>query len=91
MAAAPERPSMKQDWQRLGQRLGGSPGLCQSCTHARLITSDRNSIFLLCEAHVFNPRLAKYPALPVWTCESYDFDHGHRTGRPAQSGDSVIR
>ena len=80
---------MKKAWQQLGQRLGGSPGLCRSCTHARLVTSDRSSVFLLCEAYQFNPRLAKYPALPVWACESHDVDNGRSAGQPDGSGDGL--
>lgn len=48
-----------------------SPGLCASCTYARTIQNDRGSVFWLCEASKFNPRLAKYPRLPVLTCEEY--------------------
>ncbi len=63
---------MNGTWQRFQQQLGGSPGLCRSCIHARLVTSNRERLFLLCEAHRANPRLAKYPSLPVLACESYE-------------------
>ncbi|HNB53065.1 MAG TPA: hypothetical protein PK530_14040, partial [Anaerolineales bacterium] len=48
-----------------------SPGLCASCTHARTVQNDRGSVFWLCEASKFNPRLLKYPRLPVFKCPAY--------------------
>ncbi len=48
-----------------------SPGLCAFCTHARTIQNDRASVFWLCEASKFNPRLSKYPRLPIFKCEEY--------------------
>jgi hypothetical protein len=78
---------MSAAWKRLLLALGGSPGLCRSCKHARLVNSDRDQVFLLCEAHSFNPRLDKYPALPVWACESYELQADQAVGRTEPSSE----
>ncbi|MCA9632433.1 MAG: hypothetical protein KC766_32495 [Myxococcales bacterium] len=46
-------------------------GLCVSCEHARSIRSARGSTFWLCEASKSDPRLRKYPQLPVRQCVGY--------------------
>jgi len=43
-------------------------GLCAGCGHARVITSDRGSQFLLCRFSAVDPRYPRYPALPVLRC-----------------------
>jgi hypothetical protein len=49
------------------------PGLCGRCTHARLVISDRGSQFWLCKAATeANPRLRRYPPLPVLACDVFD-------------------
>jgi hypothetical protein len=50
-------------------------GLCATCVHARIMTSDRGSTFLRCT----HPDLPKYPRLPVITC------HGWKTLAPPPS------
>jgi len=54
-------------------RIGGlkSVGLCSACEHARIIRSDRGSIFYLCRLSATDPRFAKYPRLPVLSCPGY--------------------
>jgi hypothetical protein len=47
------------------------PGLCGTCRHARKVTSDRGRQFVRCSLAGVDPRFAKYPSLPVWTCEGY--------------------
>lgn len=47
-------------------------GLCADCRHSRSIQSDRGSIFYLCCLSATNPKLPKYPRLPVLDCDSYD-------------------
>jgi len=47
-------------------------GLCLDCTHARLIRSDRGTIFYRCERSDTDPRFAKYPTLPVIVCSGYE-------------------
>jgi hypothetical protein len=51
-----------------------SVGLCATCTHVRLIRSDREAIFYLCTLSVVNPRFRKYPMLPVLSCAEYEDD-----------------
>jgi len=46
-------------------------GLCANCIHARRITSDRGSVFLLCELSKTDPQFEKYPRLPVLSCSGY--------------------
>lgn len=46
-------------------------GLCESCAHAQIVTSSRQSVFYLCQLSATNPKFAKYPRLPVRECEGY--------------------
>jgi hypothetical protein len=46
-------------------------GLCATCVHARVITSNRGSRFLLCRVSAIDPRFPKYPPLPVRECAAY--------------------
>jgi len=48
-----------------------SPGLCETCQHARRMESDRGSIFWMCELSFEDLRFAKYPRLPVLVCGGY--------------------
>jgi hypothetical protein len=54
----------------------GNAGLCGTCTHARKITSDRNSTFLQCQLSFTDQRFEKYPRLPVLTCSGYRKQEG---------------
>jgi hypothetical protein len=49
----------------------GSVGLCSDCQHARIIRSDRGSIFYLCGLSATDARFPKYPRLPVLNCAGY--------------------
>ena len=49
-------------------------GLCASCLHARLMRSDRGSVFYLCELSKVDPRFPKYPRLLVLSCSGYAED-----------------
>ena len=49
-----------------------SAGLCSSCRHARVITNDRGSRFVLCERSRTEPQFPKYPPLPVLACAGYE-------------------
>ncbi len=42
-------------------------GLCLRCTHVRVVTSAKGSVFYLCRA----PTRPKYPPLPVLECPAY--------------------
>ncbi|MBZ5650172.1 MAG: hypothetical protein LAO18_06780 [Acidobacteriia bacterium] len=48
------------------------PGLCQDCSHARRIESDRGSVFVLCRLALTDSRFKKYPRLPVISCAGYE-------------------
>ena len=47
-------------------------GLCTTCIHAKQMTNDRGSVFLLCLLSKSDPRFPKYPRLPVLRCEGYN-------------------
>lgn len=40
----------------------------------RRVTSDRDSVFYLCEFSKVDPSFPKYPRLPVVTCAGYEHD-----------------
>lgn len=48
------------------------PGLCGTCRNARILTSDRASIFHRCLLADQDPRFAKYPRLPVVRCVGWE-------------------
>ena len=48
-----------------------SPGLCASCVHAQEIESSKGSTFTLCRLSFIDPRVVKYPRLPVVVCSGY--------------------
>jgi hypothetical protein len=50
------------------------PGLCDSCKHARKLTSAKGSLFIRCELALTDARFPKYPRLPVWRCEGFEKD-----------------
>ncbi len=52
--------------------LPSKAGLCSHCVHARRISSDRGSVFLLCALSLTDPRFPKYPRLPVLACDGYE-------------------
>jgi hypothetical protein len=47
-------------------------GLCATCTHAIVITSDRGSQFLQCGLAKTDPRFRRYPPTPVGACVGYE-------------------
>jgi hypothetical protein len=53
--------------------MGDDPriGLCATCRFRRIITSDRGSVFYLCERSFTDARFPKYPQLPVRNCAGY--------------------
>jgi hypothetical protein len=46
-------------------------GLCEHCRHVRVVESGRGSRFYMCTAAQHDPRLKKYPPLPVLSCPAY--------------------
>jgi hypothetical protein len=51
-------------------------GLCATCRHARVIRSDRGSVFIRCERSVTDPSFPRYPPLPVRVCRGYEIVPG---------------
>lgn len=46
-------------------------GLCATCRHLVVITSDRGSTFVQCGLAKTDQRFRKYPPLPVLVCAGY--------------------
>jgi hypothetical protein len=49
-------------------------GLCVRCAHSRVTANRRGSQFYLCGLAMTDPRLRKYPSLPVLRCEGFELD-----------------
>jgi hypothetical protein len=49
-----------------------SDGLCATCRHARQVTNDRGSVFVMCERSKTDVRFPRYPRLPVQQCAGYE-------------------
>jgi hypothetical protein len=47
-------------------------GLCATCAHVNVITSDRGSTFYACLRSKTDARFPRYPRLPVLSCIGYD-------------------
>lgn len=58
-------------------------GLCFYCRHARVVRTDRDSVFYQCQLSVEDPRYPKYPRLPVLRCPGYEFIDKNSTAREA--------
>ena len=58
-------------------------GLCATCTYVRRITSDRGSVFYLCELSKVDQHFPKYPRLPVLSCLGYEEDEKSTVPREA--------
>jgi hypothetical protein len=50
----------------------GDAGLCADCRLARLIRSDRGTIFYQCGKSFEDPRFTRYPRLPVRACAGHE-------------------
>jgi hypothetical protein len=46
-------------------------GLCDSCTHQKLVVSGRGSTFSMCRLGLSDPDWPKYPRMPVLRCPRY--------------------
>lgn len=46
-------------------------GLCERCTHVHVVENRRGSRFYRCMLAETDPRFAKYPPLPVLTCDGF--------------------
>ncbi|MGH9353110.1 MAG: hypothetical protein ACRD2G_13285 [Terriglobia bacterium] len=47
-------------------------GLCSVCLHARVIRSDRGSVFYKCQRSLTDPAFAAYPQIPVLRCPGFE-------------------
>ena len=47
-------------------------GLCATCRYARRVTTDRGSVFVLCDLSRTDARFPRYPRLPVQRCEGHE-------------------
>jgi len=63
----PDTPALPQP-----PEAPASAGLCAACRHARVITSARESVFVLCERSRTDPAFARYPRLPVLECIGFE-------------------
>ena len=52
-------------------RYPAEAGLCETCRHAKVVTSDRGSAFLWCSLSEKNAEFPRYPRLPVLTCTGW--------------------
>jgi propionyl-CoA synthetase len=52
--------------------LTAPPGLCGECRHASVKETRRGTAYLRCTRAAWDPRLAKYPALPVLSCVGFE-------------------
>jgi hypothetical protein len=52
-------------------RLGGDPGLCRTCQHAKLNETRRGTVYLRCTRAAWDPTLARYPRLPIVQCPGF--------------------
>jgi hypothetical protein len=62
---------MEEAWEKRESPGPGSWGLCSSCQYVQPVPNDRGRVFVLCQASGLNPRLPKYPHLPVYACPAY--------------------
>ncbi len=60
-------------------------GLCFACRHARLVRTDRSSVFYQCERSATDPRYPKYPRLPVLRCPGYEVKENPEDDRPVRA------
>jgi hypothetical protein len=52
--------------------MAGRFGLCDSCTHQRLVSTTRGSTFSLCERSRTDAAYPKYPRMPVLACRGHE-------------------
>ena len=52
--------------------LAVSPGLCGECRHASVKETRRGTAYLRCVRASWDPRLVRYPALPVVSCVGFE-------------------
>jgi uncharacterized cupin superfamily protein len=55
-----------------GELLGAAPGLCGECVHALVNVTRRETAYLRCGRASWDPRLVRYPRLPVRECVGFE-------------------
>ena len=53
-------------------QISMEPGLCGHCRNARVVKSDRGSVFYRCQLAKMDHRFPKYPRLPVVRCSGWE-------------------
>ena len=66
-AQAPGEPG-ENAW----RKLGAEAGLCAACRHAKLNETRKGTAYLRCTRAAWDPRLPRYPRLPVSDCPGFD-------------------
>ncbi|HLI30200.1 MAG TPA: hypothetical protein VKV79_03750 [Terriglobia bacterium] len=61
-------------------------GLCESCRHARVVRSDRGSVFYKCERSLAEADFPAYPRLPVLCCSGFERNPAKLTTRKDDEG-----
>jgi len=61
--------------------VSAEAGLCATCQHAKVLSSDRGSTFYRCGLSDTDPRFRRYPALPVIKCDGYQADGAKQSTR----------
>ena len=68
-------------------RLGGPPGLCGDCRHAKINETRRGTAYLRCLRAAWDDRLTRYPRLPVTDCVGFEPEgNDERRGRAGAEG-----
>ncbi len=47
-------------------------GRCLNCLYARVVGTRANDRYYLCERSIDDPRYARYPRLPMLTCDGHE-------------------
>ncbi len=47
-------------------------GLCDTCTHQRIVRTGRGSVFSLCARSRVEPEYPRYPRIPVLACPGHE-------------------
>ena len=65
-----EHPPASEDERERVRRLPAPAGLCASCRHLVVLSSQR-SVFVRCGLAESDPRFPRYPTLPVVACAGW--------------------
>ena len=52
--------------------LAADPGCCADCVHPKLTVTRRGTAYLRCLRAEWDPRLPRYPRLPVEECPGFE-------------------